>query len=128
MVLSIVLTGPMIWRHDNNQPFVFMSFNLAEAGSDKFVALEDMFVFFFSFFLVFATSWVRFVCLFACSYIVKVAITEETCTACNHRPQAFPSSVFSLCDTASSLDVVFFSCAVVQLGLLGLYGRSHGFR
>jgi hypothetical protein len=51
------------------------------------------------------------------SYVIEVAITEQSSTASNYRPQAFPSALLGLRDAAPTFDVSFIRM-VIALGLL----------
>lgn len=62
-------------------------------------------------------------CCIGVSYVVEIAITEESCTTSNHRPEAFPSSFLGSCDTRTAFDISL-GCIVVAISLL-LSGGSH---
>jgi hypothetical protein len=57
------------------------------------------------------------------SYVVKIAITEQSSTTSNHRPETFPSAFLGPRDAASTFDVAF-SRLIIAIGHL-LGGRSH---
>lgn len=53
------------------------------------------------------------------SYVIEITITEQSSTASNHRPEAFPSALLGLCDTASTLDFAFGRMVIALRMLFG---------
>jgi hypothetical protein len=65
-------------------------------------------------------------CCVGKSYVVEIAITEQSSTTGNHGPELFPSALLKLRDAASMFDVVF-GRVIIAFGPL-LDGRRHGER
>tara|TARA_R110002003_G_scaffold62_18_gene5707 strand:- start:13598 stop:13816 length:219 start_codon:yes stop_codon:yes gene_type:complete len=51
-------------------------------------------------------------CCFGESYIVEIAITKQSSTACDYRPKTFPFALFGPRDTAATFNIPFVRVVV----------------